>query len=257
MHTLVHGFIASADGLVIPWKEMPTYNTIMAVAGGAVLLLLIGFFRQLLTNHKNISTDGYALAFAVLGLILTITGTHMVLTWPLAGAGFAYDNIIFGEPSLALGVAALAAAWYFWTRLPKVLEQDNPWPEVGKVVAPSTVLGVGMGFGSLGIGVAGVYYQLFAAPKEEPLSGLFADYPLIEATFVSSLYWLLALGCFLLPFVARQVIRIGDAAGAKELMKTPLSVVFQLSWFLGGLAFFGFGALNYFTHIGLIVNTLG
>lgn len=38
------------------------------------------------------------------------------------------------------------------------------------------------------IAFAGVIYQLFAAPKEEPISGLFADYPMFEAVCISLVY---------------------------------------------------------------------
>ena len=37
----------AAGGLVIDWTEMPTYNTIMAVAAGTGLISLVYFAREL------------------------------------------------------------------------------------------------------------------------------------------------------------------------------------------------------------------
>jgi len=45
----------------------------------------------------------------------------------------------------------------------------------------------GLGLALIGIGIVGVTYQLFAAPPEEPITGMFADYPMIEATSISLL----------------------------------------------------------------------
>jgi len=45
-----------------------------------------------------------------------------------------------------------------------------------------------MGLALISIAIAGVYFQLFATPPEEPISGRFADYPMLEASFISGLY---------------------------------------------------------------------
>lgn len=96
-----------AAGLTIDWTQMPTYNTIMAVAAGAALLTLVWLGRSLLMK-KTEDMEGRALALGVPGLILTATGLHMTLTWPFAKY-FPFDNIIFGEPSLAFGVLCFSA----------------------------------------------------------------------------------------------------------------------------------------------------
>ena len=230
---------------------MPTYNTIMAVAGGTALLLLVAFLRQLLRAPADVSSDGYALAFGVTGFICTTTGLHMSLTWPLAAGGFPFDNIIFGETTLALGVAVSALALWLWRRFPALLLTGDPVREVAKATGPLSIFGFGMGLGALGIAVAGIVFQLFAAPPQEPISGLFADYPMVEATFISALFALVGIGCLVLPFLIRAVRR--NNAGAVR----SLGGVLQVAWVLAGAAFFLFGALNYFTHIGLIVHTMG
>ncbi|HWC05964.1 MAG TPA: DUF981 family protein, partial [Gemmatimonadota bacterium] len=92
---------------------MPTYNTVMAVAAGAALIMLVLFGRELIRDPSKVVPEAWALGFGVVGAILSATGLHMTLTWPLA-VDFPFDNIIFGEPSLAFGVLLLAAALYLW-----------------------------------------------------------------------------------------------------------------------------------------------
>ncbi|MDL4771222.1 DUF981 family protein [Actinomadura xylanilytica] len=236
--------LAAADGpLKINWAEMPTYNTIMAVAAGAGLLLVVGLGRRLAGRGTVLHPEGWALAFGVLGLILTLTGLHMTLTWPLAAGGFPFDNIIFGEPSLAFGVLMLAAALFLWRR-GTILEEHPDRPGyVAGIAGPMSIFIVGMGLACFGIAAAGIWYELFAAPEQEPISGLLADHPMIEATFISVLYALVGVGAVLFP----------AALGAP---RGPLGRVVGFCWALAGLLFLIFGALNYFTHIGLIVNTM-
>ncbi|MDX6743844.1 DUF981 domain-containing protein [Actinocorallia sp. A-T 12471] len=229
--------------LKINWAEMPTYNTIMAVAAGAGLLLVAGLWRKLSTPGGELHAEGWALAFGVLGTILTLTGLHMTLTWPLAAGGFPFDNIIFGEPSLAFGVLLLFAGGYLWRRGRLVEEHPERERHLAGLAGPVSVFVFGMGLACWGIAAAGVWYQLFAAPKEEPISGLFADHPMVEAVFVSLLYFLVGLGAVLFPF----------ALGGR---RAALGKVIVWAWAISGALFLLFGALNYFTHIGLIVNTM-
>ncbi|WP_229399304.1 DUF981 family protein [Micromonospora okii] len=238
--------VLAQDGLKINWVEMPTYNTIMAIAAGAGLILVVVFARQLVQG-RDIATDGWAMAFAVPGIILALTGLHMTLTWPLASGGFAFDNIIFGEPALAFGVLMLGAALVFWKRGPMLAADppDNPGHRlelVRQLLGPVSVFVFALGLACFAIAAAGWTYTLFAAPPEEPISGEFADYPWLEATFISGLYVLVGIGAVVLPFALRRLAR-------------PLLLVVGITWGIAGVVFLLFGALNYFTHIGLIVNT--
>ncbi|WP_030144352.1 DUF981 family protein [Glycomyces sp. NRRL B-16210] len=232
-----------AAGLKIDWAQMPTYNTIMSVAAGAGLLLVVGFARRLADPGRALNAEGWSMAFGVLGTILTLTGLHMTLTWPLAAGGFPFDNVIFGEPSLAFGVLLLFAAFYLWRRAERLEEAPDRIASVAATAGPVSVFVLGMGLASIAIACAGVGYELFAAPPEEPISGAFADYPMVEAVFISGLYALVGVGGVLFPFA----LKAGRTAAFK---------VTQVCWFLAGLAFLLFGAMNYFTHIGLIVNTM-
>ncbi|MFD0886444.1 DUF981 family protein [Streptosporangium algeriense] len=233
----------AAPGLKIDWARMPTYNTIMAVAAGVGLILVVGLGHKVLRGRINDHFEGWALAFGVLGLILTATGLHMTLTWPLAGQGFPFDNIVFGEPSLAFGVLLLFAAFYLWRKgVLLAAALDRP-ALLARTAGPVSLFVAGMGLGCFGIAAAGWTYTLFAAPPQEPISGAFADMPLLEATFVSGLYVLVGLGAVLFPLALR-------AKGGR------LTTVVGVCWGVAGIAFTLFGALNYFTHIGLIVNTM-
>ena len=236
--------MVAAEGLVIDWAQMPTYNTVMSVAVGAGLILLVMLGRELLRSPGKVVVEGWSLAFGVLGAILTATGLHMTLTWPLAGGGFPFDNIIFGETSLAFGVLLLAAAFYLWTRGRAALERTDATEHLQAVARPVSVFVLGMGLGLVAIAVAGVTYQLFAAPPEEPISGAFAAYPLVEAIFMSGLIALVGVGAILFPFAVRS---------GRRAVRT----VIGWAWGLSGVAFLLFGAMNFFTHIGLIVNTMG
>ncbi|MFE4974998.1 DUF981 family protein [Kitasatospora sp. NPDC056651] len=232
----------AASGLKIDWARMPTYNTIMSVAAGAGLLLVVALGRLLLVRRTGVTLDGWALAFAALGFTLVTTGLHMTLTWPLAGQGFPFDNVIFGEPALAFGVFLLTASFYLWKRGGDLLAADGA-DRTTRVAAPISVFVFGMGLACFGIAAAGWRYTLFAAPPEEPISGEFSDWPWLEASFMSGLYVLVGVGALLFPFALR----------APRRWMTP---VIGVVWGLAGLAFLVFGGLNYFTHIGLIVNTM-
>jgi len=100
--------------LKVPWAQTPMYNTIMSVAAGVGLLLVVALGRELYL-HRSVVAEAWALAFGVLGFLLTITGAHMSFTWPLSSIA-PFDNIIFGEPSLAFGVMLVAAAVFLWSR---------------------------------------------------------------------------------------------------------------------------------------------
>ncbi|MFD8595745.1 DUF981 family protein [Kitasatospora sp. NPDC059646] len=222
---------------------MPTYNTIMSLCAGAGLLLVVALGWLLLTD-RPVVPDAWAMGFGALGVILFATGLHMTLTWPLAGQGFPFDNVIFGEPSLGFGVLLLFAAFFLWRRGAALGEVGvDRGRTVAALAAPVSLLVLGLGLACFGIAAAGWRYTLFAAPPEEPISGEFAGHPMLEASFMSALYVLTGVGAVLFPFVLRR--RGGAVAWTAGIC-----------WTLAGLAFLLFGALNYFTHIGLIVNTM-
>ena len=243
MNTLV-----AQQGLKIDWANMPTYNTIMAVAVGAGLISLVLLGRELLRAPDEVEPAGWALSFGVLGTILTTTGLHMTLTWPLAAGGFPFDNIIFGETSLGFGVLLLAAALYLWKHGATALASTLPLQTLARVAQPITVFVGGLGLSLVAIAVAGIKYQLFAAPPQEPISGEFADHPLVEAIFMSLLIGIVGLGALAFAVLVNR-LRSAGTVGVWGRITGWL-------WGISGVLFLLFGAMNFFTHIGLIVNTM-
>lgn len=239
--------------MYIDWSLTQMYNTIMAIATGVGLLLLTRFSRHL-QRGKALSLEGWSIGLAVPGFILTLTGGGMTLTWPLSKIGFPFDDIIFGEPSLAFGVLLLAGAILLWRQANMLarseLQDKGPKEQaeflissLSSMARPLSYFAASMGLALISIAIAGMYYQLFAAPPEEPISGRFADYPMLEATFISSLFALTGIGAILLPF--------------SLVNKNPaIAKIVGICWNITGVLFVLFGALNYFTHIGLIINTM-
>jgi hypothetical protein len=238
--------VIAAEGLKIDWTQMPTYNTIMAVSAGAALLTVVWFGRSIL-KKQVVHLEGWSLAFAVPGLILLLTGLHMTLTWPFAKY-FPFDNIIFGEPSLAFGVLLLAGALYLWKRSTAIEASDDPVLYLSQTARPLSIFIFGIGLALGAIASAGLVFRLFAAPPEEPISGAFANYPWVEAIFMSGLFGIIGVGAVLFPFSLPRK--------AQSSTGTPLQWIVASLWGLSGFGLLVFGALNYFTHIGLILNTM-
>lgn len=240
-------FITGEEGgLVIDWTQMATYNTIMSIAAGAGLIFIVMLGRALMRDER-FKPEGWALAAGVLGFLLTTTGLHMTLTWPFA-LYFPFDNIVFGEPSLAFGVLLLATSLYLWKRGGQITESADRAAEAASVARPLGIFVVGIGLALLGIAAAGVIFQLFAAPADEPISGIFADYPMVEAVFMSGLFALVGIGAALFPLALKTF------SSHRELSKVARTV--GILWVVTGIIFLLFGAMNFYTHIGLIVNTM-
>ncbi|MCL1702611.1 DUF981 family protein [Lysinibacillus sp. Bpr_S20] len=240
--------------MVIDWSVTEVYNTIMAVSTGIGLLLILRFASHI-AKEKVGQLEGWAIGFGIPGFILTITGAHMSFTWPLSKIGFPFDDIIFGEPSLAFGILLMAVSILLWRKSNLYLRQginmddskvvsNTLKKELPYLIKPLSYFAAAMGLALISIACAGIKFQLFAAPPEEPISGAFADYPMIEATFMSLLFAIIGIGAVLLPFALNKNANPNFAKAIKFL------------WTIAGITFVLFGAMNYFTHIGLIVNTM-
>lgn len=236
----------------VDWVHTPMYNTVMSVAAGVGLLLLVMLGRAL-CSRRRFSAEGYSLAFGALGLVLFPMGLHMSLTWPLARIA-PFDNIMFGETSVAFGAMLLAASLYLWRRgaalepaggadEAEVAEEAQVRFEgLARLVLPISLFAAGMGLACFAIAAAGWRYTLWAAPPQEPISGQFANHPLLEATFISLLYVGVGAGAVLLPV-------------ALLTRRREIAFMIGVAWTLAGLGFTIFGALNFFTHTGLIIHT--
>lgn len=233
----------------------PVYNTIMAVGTGVALLLLVAIGLQI-GNGRHIHRSAYAVAIAAIGVILFLTGLHMSLVWPLSGPT-AFDNIVFGEPVLALGVMLIAGSYLlgsrkFWPASASTADPDaneigrESWSHLAKLLQPLSWFGAAMGLGLIAIAFVGPFYTPWEAPPQEPISGEFSDVEWLENTFISLLYLITAIGALVLPFALMR----RTLSDAVSLLK-----VVGVCWAVAGAIFVGFGAMNYYTHVGLTINT--
>ena len=215
-------------------------NTLIAIAAGAGL---IGFalFLDKLRKRNGIESEGWAALFGATGLVLTVLGFATSITWPY-GPGFEYASIAFGEPAAAFGVLLLFAAVYLWRN--KALFEGstkNATEHAVRALKPVSIFIFISGLMMTALAIMWVRFQLGSAPKEEPISGLFHDMPLFEAVFLGALWGVVALGCLLFPM------------GLKKLRSGVMTTVIT-SWLIGGAVFALFGAMNFYTHIGMFTN---
>jgi uncharacterized membrane protein len=231
----------------------PVYNTLMAVPAGLALVMLAVMVRRL-ARGETIHRYAWAVAYGALGFILTLLGAVMTLTWPLSGP-VAFDNIAFGEPSLAFGVILIAGSVLlgvdrFWREDPAgeaaVEINRDAWPRFATLLQPLSWFGAAMGLALIAIAFVGPFFAPWEAPPHEPISGEFADYPWLENAFIALMYAGIGVGAILLPFALAP----RSIEKARGLLKA-IATLFALT----GAVWVLFGAMNYYTHIGLTINT--
>jgi len=220
---------------------MVVYNELVAITAGAGLIGVAWFLTQLV-RARRIDSEGWAGFFGVTGLVLLVLGLHTTVTWPFGGEGFEYANIAFGQPAAGFGGLLLFAAVYLW-RHRAVFVDDV---EAADATTLAALKPVGIFVGALGLGmtalaIAFVRFQLGAAPPQEPISGRFGKWPIIEALFLGGLWGVVALGALLFA-IALWTDRLRLLRGA------------VWAWVVGGVVFLLFGALNFYTHIGMYYN---
>lgn len=236
-----------ADHLIIDWTQMPTYNTIMALLVGVSLISLAKVGKDLV-YEKAPNPVGWSINFGVIGLILFLTGLHMTLVWPLAKY-FPFDNIIFGETTLAFGAIDIGLAFYFWKKSTEIISSKSPLHFVAAHLKPLNILLYGLCLMLVAIFFAGVIFQFFAAPKEEPISGNFADMPWLEA-------WGLSLVFLGIGICSTLTANFFNSASRENYRISILDKLCYFGFMITGWFMLLFGAMNYYTHIGLILNTM-
>jgi uncharacterized membrane protein len=226
---------------------MILYNTLMGVASGAALLLLVVFAshaRRSDRRNESFRPGAWAWAFLPLGLILVVTGIHMSLTWPLQPVPASAsphccraDNIIFGEPSLFFGAILLAlGALLLWF----ARQEGDPGRQtvrLAEALRPLGYVGAVAGLTLFPIAFAGAYFGMFIAPPEEPFSSMFRVNN-IETWYVVSAYALTGIGAVLVPLGLRW-------PRLWWLVSIPLVI--------GGLLLLWLSLVSYFGHIALAV----
>ena len=219
----------------------------MGVCAGLALILMALLGKKLVTRQQ-IAPEGWALALGSIGVILTFLSGLMAVTWPLTVNPPL--NILFAEPSLLLGVLLVAASLFLWKQKEAVnalassnkVAAEGAYVHLRRVLSPMSWIIFGLGL-VLTFSVIAIFrFTLVgSAPAIEPISGLLHDYPLIENTFFGILYALPAIGTLLAPFALRSP-------------NGKLPAIVGYTWFIAGVLFLLFSAMNYYTHAGMLVN---
>lgn len=227
---------------------MITYTTLMGVAAGLALILITRLGYKLVYRREAVrSFEGWALAFAGLGSILTLLSAHMTLTWPLQ-APERFKNFMFGELNLAFGVLLLLAAFFLWLRGEKLLvlmtagaaKANEARAYILSVIRPVSWIVFGLGLALTACTVAALQYKVFAtAPPQEPLVGTMPK-DLVNLS-LSMLYALPAIGALLTPLAVYKRNR--------SVMATV-----GIAFFVTGIGWLVVGALVYYTHIAMDFN---
>ena len=220
---------------------MIVYNELIAITAGAGLLGFAAFLADLIRN-KRINSEGWAGFFGVTGLVLLVLGLHTTVTWPYGGGGFEYANIAFGQPAAGFGALLLLAAVYLW-RHRALFEGDVETANASAIAAlkPAGIFVGALGLGMAVLAISFVRFQLGAAPPEEPISGRFGHLPILEALFLGGLWGIVAAGALLFA-IALWTNRL-------HLLRWAV-----WAWVVGGVVFLLFGAMNFYTHIGMYYN---
>ena len=220
---------------------MVVYNELVALTAGAGLIGFALFLRHLI-NRRRIDSEGWAGFFGVTGLLLLVLGIHTTVTWPFGGNGFEYANIAFGQPAAGFGALMLFAAVYLWRHRARYAGDVNEADAATLAGLKPVALFVGaLGLAMAVLAIAFVRFQLGAAPPEEPISGRFGHLPILEALFLGGLWGVIAVGALLFA-VALWTDR-------PQLLRWAV-----WAWFVGGTVLLLFGAMNYYTHIGMYDN---
>ncbi len=220
---------------------MIVYNELVAITAGAGLLGFAAFLGSLIRG-KRIDSEGWAGFFGVTGVILLVTGLHTTVTWPFGGGGFEYANIAFGQPAAGFGALLLLAAIYLWRN--RAYFDGDVEPANARALAAMKPAGIFVGALGLAMAVLAitfVRFQLGAAPPEEPISGRFGDWPIVEALFLGGLWGVVAVGALMFA--------IALWTDRPQLLKWAVR-----AWVVGGIVFLIFGAMNFYTHIGMYDN---
>ncbi|MGO1509652.1 MAG: DUF981 family protein [Actinomycetaceae bacterium] len=220
---------------------MVVYNELIAITAGAGLIGFALFLGNLIRS-KSIDSEGWAAFFGVTGLLLLVTGLHLTLTWPYQEPGFEYYNIAFGQPAAGFGALLLFAAVYLWRHRSLFAGDAAPAGAAAlRGFKPVSIFVGALGLGMAVLAVTFVRFQLGAAPPEEPITGRFGHLPWIEALFLGGLWGLIAVGALLFAI-------------AYLVEKPGLLKVAYWAFLLGGIALLLFGAMNFYTHIGMYTN---
>lgn len=201
---------------------MILYNTLIGVLVGLSALIVASLIYKV--AHKDTKNfSGYGVALLVTGIPLTFLSAMLTVTWPLTANP--PINIAFGEPGLLVGVLSTAVGALAMRRTDYTLD-----------TRPLTWI-----MGALGAILASISLAIFNfnlvgdAPAAEPITGSVTGW---ENTTFGIAYAVAAIACL----------------SALWLRKPLGTAITYYGLIISGIFFLGFSVLNYYTHIGLLLN---
>lgn len=207
---------------------MVLYNTLMGVCAGGIILLTVHMIRVIASGDRGSRATGFAyLGFGVPLLPLSL---HMALTWPLTANP--PINIIFAEPNVVLAVLAISAGITLISTGVNWAALDLRYPMWVVAVVGLTLLASSLAIFRFNL-VGDAPHEF---PAFEPITGNWQGW---ENTFFGVIYMLAAIGALVAPWA---------------LSSPVLRALQRGSWLIAGWSFLLFSALNYYTHIGLLIN---
>lgn len=208
---------------------MILYNTLMGVCAGALLLVLVRVIHEV--RADGFVSPAYGVVLVTLGVPLTALSTVMALTWPLNVNP--PINIVFAEPNVLLGVAATVGGVALLRSAPSAYAGPSVLSLLRVALRYVPIVGLVL----LACAAAILRFNLVGdAPDLEPITGQFKGW---ENTFFAVIYGLAALGALLTRWWE-------DSDWAWRILRG--------SWLAAGWAFLLFATLNFYTHVGLLVN---
>ncbi|MEU3455272.1 DUF981 family protein [Micromonospora sp. NPDC006766] len=214
----------------------------MGVGVGVALILVVLLGRAL---HRGTATtlDGWALALGSTGVLLAVSGLHMVLTQSIQVEGEQFKSELFGGMVGPLGLLLIAAAIYLWRRGDELLASPDPVCRLYAVAGPPAVLVLGLGLSLIAITVGAAQHEIFGtAPVQEPILGT-APKALVNFGFTS---------LFALPGIGATLAPLGV-----WLRSRPLVAASGVALAAAGAGWLLAAVTVFYTHIGTAHSLMG
>lgn len=212
------------------------YVTMMGATAGAALILVVLLGRALHCGTA-VTLDGWALALGSTGVLLAVSGLHMVLWQSIQVEGEQFKSEFFGGMVGPLGVLLIAAAIYLWRRGDELVASPDPVGRVCAVAGPPAILVLGLGLSLIAITIGAVQYEIFGtAPTQEPILGA-APKALVNFGFTS---------LFALPGIGATLAPIGVWLRNRTLM-----AISGVALATAGAGWMLTAAMVFYTHIGM------
>ena len=221
---------------------MVVYNELVAITAGAGLLGFAWFLAHLIRN-KRIDSEGWAGFFGVTGLLLLVARTahHGDLALRRRRLRVRQHRLRSTRGRIRRPAAASPLCTCGANERSSPATSRLPNATALAALKPISIFVGALGLAMAVLAITFVRFQLGAAPPEEPISGRFGHLPILEALFLGGLWGVVAVGALLFA--------IALLTDRPQLLRWAV-----WAWIVGGVVFLLFGAMNFYTHIGMYYN---